>query len=122
MRLALNNKPVFHLGTLDQGWWPDGLLTPPSEAAMMYDIVKLKEMGFNTIRKHIKVEPSRYYYMTDSIGMLVWQDMPSGFLNTSHASYVKPQDAQDWVRPQESAVQFEKEWKAIIDHLRFFLR
>ena len=78
LRLALNNKPVFHLGTLDQGWWPDGLLTPPSEEAMMYDIVKLKEMGFNTIRKHIKVEPSRYYYMADSIGVLLWQDMPSG--------------------------------------------
>lgn len=120
MRLALNNKPVFHLGTLDQGWWPDGLLTPPSETAMMYDIVKLKEMGFNTIRKHIKVEPSRYYYMTDSIGMMVWQDMPSGFLGTDHPSFVKHDNPQDWVRPQESAVQFEKEWKAIIDHLRFF--
>lgn len=120
MRLALNNQPLFHLGTLDQGWWPDGLLTPPSETAMMYDIIKLKEMGFNTIRKHIKVEPSRYYYMTDSIGMLVWQDMPSGFLGTGHPSFVKHDSPQDWVRPQESALQFEKEWKAIIDHLRFF--
>lgn len=120
MRLALNNKPVFHLGTLDQGWWPDGLLTPPSESAMMFDIVKLKEMGFNTIRKHIKVETSRYYYMTDSIGMLVWQDMPSGFLGSNDPSYVKPEDTQDWLRPQESALQFEKEWKATIDHLRFF--
>ncbi|WP_346239360.1 glycoside hydrolase family 2 protein [Niabella insulamsoli] len=120
MRLALNNKPVFHLGTLDQGWWPDGLLTPPSEEAMMYDIIKLKEMGFNTIRKHIKVEPSRYYYMADSIGVLLWQDMPSGFLWPNHPSHVGHDDKEDWVRPQASAVQFEKEWKAIMDHLRFF--
>lgn len=120
MRLALNNKPVFHLGTLDQGWWPDGLLTPPSEEAMMYDMVKLREMGFNTIRKHIKVEPSRYYYMADSIGLLLWQDMPSGFLWPNHPSHVKHEDKEDWVRPAASAVQFEKEWKAIMDHLRFF--
>lgn len=120
LRLALNNKPVFHFGTLDQGWWPDGLLTPPSEEAMMYDIIKLKEMGFNTIRKHIKVEPSRYYYMADSIGVLLWQDMPSGFLWPNHPSHVMHEDKVDWVRPRESAIQFEKEWKSIMDHLRFF--
>ncbi|WP_460765323.1 glycoside hydrolase family 2 protein [Niabella terrae] len=119
-RLALNNKPLFHLGTLDQGWWPDGLLTPPSEAAMMYDIVQLKKMGFNTIRKHIKVEPSRYYYMADSIGMLVWQDMPSGLLWPNDPSHVKYEDAKDWVRPPASAIQFESEWKSIMTHLRFF--
>ena len=77
LRLRLNGEFIFHYGTLDQGWWPDGLLTPPSDTAMRFDIEYLKEAGFNTIRKHIKVEPRRYYYHCDKIGMLVWQDMPS---------------------------------------------
>jgi beta-galactosidase/beta-glucuronidase len=76
--LLLNNKPYFQNGTLDQGWWPDGLLTPPSEAAMRYDLEFLKKAGFNMVRKHIKVEPARYYYDADHLGMLIWQDMPSG--------------------------------------------
>lgn len=77
LRLHLNGKPLFHWGTLDQGWWPDGLLTPPSDAAMVSDIKFLKEAGFNTIRKHIKVEPRRYYYHCDRLGMMVWQDQVS---------------------------------------------
>lgn len=77
LRLRINGEFIFHWGTLDQGWWPDGLLTPPSDRAMRYDIEFLKAAGFNTIRKHIKVEPRRYYYHCDKIGMLVWQDMPS---------------------------------------------
>ncbi len=76
--LLLNNKPCFHNGVLDQGWWPDGLLTPPSETAMRYDLEFLKKAGFNMVRKHIKVEPDRYYYDADRMGMLIWQDMPSG--------------------------------------------
>lgn len=76
--MLLNNKPYFENGTLDQGWWPDGLYTPPSEEAMKYDIVFLKKAGFNMLRKHIKVEPARYYYDADHLGMLVWQDLPSG--------------------------------------------
>ena len=76
--LFLNNKPLFHYGTLDQGWWPDGLLTPPSDAAMLYDIEITKAMGFNMIRKHVKIEPDRWYYHCDRLGILVWQDMPSG--------------------------------------------
>jgi beta-galactosidase/beta-glucuronidase len=76
--LLLNNKPLFQNGTLDQGWWPDGLLTPPSEEAMKSDIVFLKKAGFNMLRKHIKVEPARYYYDADHLGMLIWQDLPSG--------------------------------------------
>lgn len=76
--LLLNNKPLFQNGTLDQGWWPDGLLTPPSEDAMRYDLEFLKNAGFNMVRKHIKVEPARYYYDADRMGMLIWQDMPSG--------------------------------------------
>lgn len=118
-RLMLNNEPLFQYGTLDQGWWPDGLLTPPSDAAMLFDMVKLKEMGFNMIRKHIKVEPSRYYYHADTMGMLLWQDMPSGFAGPG-PSHVAAEAKEDWVRPAASARQFETEWKSIMDHLRFF--
>ena len=77
-RFYLNNKKYFMYGTLDQGWWPDGLLTPPSEQAMRADIRFLKDAGFNMHRKHIKVEPLSYYTMCDTMGILVWQDMPSG--------------------------------------------
>ncbi|XHR95494.1 glycoside hydrolase family 2 protein [Mucilaginibacter sp. UC70_90] len=79
-RMLLNNKFVFQYGPLDQGWWPDGLYTPPTYEAMNFDIDKLKAMGFNMIRKHIKVEPARYYAYCDKTGMLLWQDMPSGDL------------------------------------------
>ncbi|WP_205573227.1 glycoside hydrolase family 2 protein [Flavisolibacter nicotianae] len=119
-RLLLNNQPLFQFGTLDQGWWPDGLLTPPSDEAMVYDMVKLKEMGFNMLRKHIKVEPSRYYYHADSLGILLWQDMPSGFAGFNTPSHVAAEAREDWKRPAESATQFETEWRAIMDHLRFF--
>ncbi len=79
--MFLNNKPLFHYGTLDQGWWPGGLLTPPSDEAMRYDIEITKAMGFNMIRKHVKIEPDRWYYHCDQLGILVWQDMPSGGKN-----------------------------------------
>lgn len=78
MRLMLNNKPYFHKGLLDQGYWSDGLLTPPSDDAMIYDIQLIKDLGFNMLRKHIKVEPMRWYYHCDKIGIIVWQDMVSG--------------------------------------------
>ena len=78
LRIFFNNKPRFLIGTLDQGWWPDGLLTPPSDEAMAYDIKKLKAMGYDMMRKHIKVEPRRYYYLCDTLGIMVMQDMPSG--------------------------------------------
>jgi hypothetical protein len=74
-RIFLNNKPYFNLGTLDQGYWPDGLYTAPTDEALSFDIKAIKAMGFNTIRKHIKVEPARWYYWADKLGMLVWQDM-----------------------------------------------
>jgi len=77
LRLFLNNRPLFQLGTLDQGWWPDGLYTAPTAAALRSDIETLQQLGFNLIRKHVKVEPERWYYDCDSLGMLVWQDMPS---------------------------------------------
>ena len=77
-RLFLNNKPYFHNGLLDQGYWSDGLMTPPSDEAMIYDIEMMKKMGFNMLRKHIKIEPLRWYYHCDRLGMLVWQDMVCG--------------------------------------------
>ena len=77
-RLFLNNKPYFHIGVLDQGYWSDGYYTAPTDGALKYDILKMKEMGFNMLRKHIKVEPMRWYYHCDTIGMIVWQDMVSG--------------------------------------------
>ena len=77
LRFYLNNRPTFILGTLDQGWWPDGLLTPPSEEAMAFEIKTLKACGYNMLRKHIKVEPLRYYALCDRMGILVLQDMPS---------------------------------------------
>ncbi len=77
-RLFLNGKPYFHHGVLDQGYWKDGLYTPPSEKAMEDDLLLLKSMGFNTVRKHIKIEPPRWYSLCDRIGLIVWQDMPSG--------------------------------------------
>ena len=76
--LLLNGKPYFHSGVLDQGYYPDGLYTAPSDEAMIYDITLMKRMGFNMLRKHIKVEPMRWYYHCDRLGMLVWQDMPNG--------------------------------------------
>lgn len=77
-RLTLNNKPYFHNGLLDQGYWSDGMYTAPSDEALIYDIQTMKDMGFNMLRKHIKIEPLRWYYHCDRLGMLVWQDMISG--------------------------------------------
>ena len=77
-RLFLNNKPYFHIGVLDQGYWSDGYYTAPSDEALKFDIIKMKEMGFNMLRKHIKIEPMRWYYYCDILGMIVWQDMVSG--------------------------------------------
>lgn len=77
-KLFLNNKPYFQTGLLDQGYWPDGGMTPPCDEAMIYDIKKMKELGFNMLRKHIKIEPRRWYYHCDRLGMIVWQDMVCG--------------------------------------------
>jgi beta-galactosidase/beta-glucuronidase len=78
LRFFLNNKPYFFNGILDQGYWPESLMTAPSDEALVYDIIKLKEMGYNTIRKHVKIEAERFYYHCDRLGMMVWQDMPNG--------------------------------------------
>lgn len=115
-RMLLNNEFVFQYGPLDQGWWPDGLYTAPSDEALKVDIVKTKEMGFNMIRKHVKVEPARWYYHCDQLGMLVWQDMPSGDMGNNWD--MRPGIvgiANDKQRTPESEAIFKKEWKAIMD-------
>ena len=117
LRMMLNDKPVFQMGPLDQGWWPDGLLTPPSDAAMKYDLEVLKKLGFNMLRKHIKIEPARYYRHCDELGLLVWQDMPSG---AGPDQFVPPDGRNDAAFKPADKRQFRLELKAMIDHLRFF--
>jgi hypothetical protein len=119
MRLMLNGKPLFQYGPLDQGWWPDGLLTPPSDAAMRYDLEVLKKLGFNMLRKHIKVEPARYYRYCDEMGLLVWQDMPSG-MQDGRKQFVQPDWKEDGEFTADEKRQYRIELKAMIDHLRFF--
>ena len=116
MRLQLNNKDYFQFGPLDQGWWPDGLYTAPSDEALKYDIIKTKELGFNMIRKHIKVEPARWYTHCDELGVLVWQDMPSGDDGPKWEGrgYFK---GTEFIRSAESEATYRKEWKEIMDYL-----
>jgi beta-galactosidase/beta-glucuronidase len=117
-RMLLNNKFIFQYGPLDQGWWPDGLYTAPTEEALVYDIDKTKEMGFNMIRKHIKVEPARWYYHCDKAGILVWQDMPSGDLGNRWDSRPAVVGiANDQKRSAESEIYYKKDWNNIIDAL-----
>ena len=115
-RMMLNNKFLFQYGPLDQGWWPDGLYTAPSDAALKFDVEKTKAMGFNMIRKHVKVEPARWYYHCDQMGILVWQDMPNG----DHGNNWEQRPGiigkgTDRDRTAESEAIFKKEWKAIMD-------
>lgn len=115
-RMLLNNEFLFQYGPLDQGWWPDGLYTAPTDEALKFDIAKTKEMGFNMIRKHVKVEPARWYYHCDQLGILVWQDMPSGDMGNRWDS--RPGIigiANDKQRTAESENIFKSEWRAIID-------
>ena len=101
-RLFLNNKFLFQNGPLDQGFWPDGIYTPPTEEAMKYDLEVTKKLGFNMLRKHVKIESRRFYYLCDKMGLLVWQDMPSG------DKYIGRNDP-DIERTPESKKQFEFE-------------
>lgn len=102
MRPLLNGEFVFHLGPLDQGYWPDGIFTAPTDEALLYDIQLAKRAGFNVIRKHIKIEPQRWYYHCDRIGLMVWQDMPNIW---------EPDDADS----TEVRNEFRREWKTIIE-------
>jgi beta-galactosidase/beta-glucuronidase len=120
-KMMLNNQFVFEFGPLDQGWWPDGLYTAPRESATLFDIKTIKNMGFNMIRKHIKVEPARWYYDCDNLGLLVWQDMPSGDLGNGWEPRPGVLDrASDRQRTPESEGYYRKEWNAIIDALYNF--
>ncbi|WP_455641107.1 glycoside hydrolase family 2 protein [Parabacteroides sp.] len=114
MRMQLNNKNLFQYGPLDQGWWPDGLYTAPTDEALLYDIVKTKDWGFNMIRKHVKVEPARWYYHCDKEGILVWQDMPSGDMGNSWQPHTYG-GGTDKNRTAESVADYYQEWKDIMD-------
>ena len=114
VRMQLNNKDYFHFGPLDQGWWPDGLYTAPTDEALLYDIKKTKDFGFNMIRKHVKVEPARWYYHCDREGILVWQDMPNGDRSPQWQmrNYFNGKELE---RSAESETNFRQEWKEIMD-------
>lgn len=112
-RIFLNGKPYFQVGLLDQGFWPDGLYTAPSDKALKYDLEITKKLGFNLVRKHVKVEPARWYYWCDRLGLLVWQDMPSGDRS------VAPGKGEIKRRPA-SAEQFELELERMIEALSPF--
>jgi predicted amidohydrolase YtcJ len=107
-RLLLNGKPYFQVGPLDQGFWPDGLYTAPTDEALKFDIEMTKKLGFNMTRKHVKVEPERWYYWCDKLGLLVWQDMPSGDRSIGGAD-------PDIKRSPESAKQYETELTRLIE-------
>lgn len=109
-RIMLNNHFLFQLGFLDQGWWPDGLYTPPTDSAIRFDLEKTKEFGYNLLRKHTKVEPARWYYWCDKMGILVWQDMPTGDMGEN------PRNAAgEIIRKAQSSFDFSKELKAMMD-------
>lgn len=114
VRLQLNNKDCFQFGPLDQGWWPDGLYTAPTDEALLFDVKKTKDFGFNMIRKHVKVEPARWYYHADKEGILVWQDMPSGDKSPQwqQRNYF---DGKENERSAQSEKNFRQEWKEIMD-------
>lgn len=116
VRLQLNNKDYFQFGPLDQGWWPDGLYTAPTDEALAYDIRKTKDFAFNMIRKHVKVEPARWYTHCDRLGILVWQDMPNGDGQPiwQNREYFTGTELQ---RSAESEAIYRKEWTEIMDYL-----
>ncbi len=110
-RLMLNGEPLFQFGPLDQGWWPDGLYTAPTDAALKYDLEVTKRLGFNMCRKHVKTEPARWYYHCDKLGLMVWQDMPNG---DKHIGGNDP----DAKRTAESEADYRREWAAIVSSLK----
>ncbi len=124
-RLGLNGRPYFQFGPLDQGWWPDGLYTAPTDEALRYDIEKTKEFGFNMIRKHVKVEPARWYWWCDRLGVLVWQDMPSMTDNLNAGN--SPQWGQwgfdtgyDYPLTQSAKNTYLKEWPEVMAQQKVF--
>jgi len=116
MRMQLNNQDLFHFGPLDQGWWPDGLYTAPTDEALVYDLKKTKDFGYNMVRKHVKVEPARWYTHCDQLGLIVWQDMPNGGPSPQWQArnYF---NGREVIRSAASEANYRKEWKEIIDCL-----
>ncbi len=110
-RMLLNGEFVFQHGPLDQGWWPDGLYTAPTDKALRYDVEMTKAFGYNMLRKHVKTEPARFYYHCDQLGMLVWQDMPN---SGGHNKHIGPAAEKDADRPAESKANFEMELEEMI--------
>ena len=119
--MGLNGEALFQFGPLDQGWWPDGLYTAPTDEALKYDIQKTKDFGFNMIRKHIKVEPDRWFYYCDQLGMLVWQDMPSftdgrgGYWGMYYYGEGRDVPSSDAARAN-----YYKEWSEIMNQVKKF--
>ncbi|WP_145740091.1 glycoside hydrolase family 2 protein [Saccharopolyspora dendranthemae] len=111
-RMALNGEIVFQHGPLDQGFWPDGIYTAPTDEALRFDLDKTKELGFNMVRKHVKVEPARWYYWADKLGLMVWQDMPSLPIDLA----IPPEDSPP--PTEEMKAHYRTEWVDIIDQLR----
>ena len=116
-RLQLNNEDLFHYGLLDQGYWPDGLMTAPTDEALAYDIVKTRDWGFNMIRKHMKVEPARWYYHCDRLGVLVWQDMPASYRSDEGWVTDRWHDAHNCSQDPTLEKNYKEEWKEIIGQL-----
>ena len=118
-RMLLNGQPVFQYGPLDQGFWPDGLYTAPTDEALRYDLEITKKLGFNMVRKHVKVEPARWYRHCDELGLLVWQDMPNG---DKHAPWnpTGGHNGEEITRSKESADNFKNEWREIMTDLAHF--
>lgn len=120
-RMTLNGEPLFQYGPLDQGWWPDGFYTAPSDEALAFDIEKTKEMGYNLIRKHVKVEPARWYWHCDRLGMLVWQDMPSIADNWKNKWGNRAYDTgTDYPVTDEGKANYYKEWGEIVNAFKVF--
>ncbi|MGH3467169.1 MAG: glycoside hydrolase family 2 protein, partial [Thermocrispum sp.] len=116
LRMTLNGEIVFHMSTLDQGFWPDGIHTAPTDEALRFDLEQHKELGFNTVRKHIKVEPDRWFYHADRLGLLVWQDMPS--MKTS--SELPPPDARaEFERQLHTMVDQHDSWTSVVAWVPF---
>jgi beta-galactosidase/beta-glucuronidase len=118
-RIFLNNAPRFLIGPLDQGWWPDGLYTAPTDEALRSDIDTLKKLGFNMARKHVKVEPARWYYWCDKLGFLVWQDLPSAMTRggNPNPTSVRRNSPDDAKFPPEAATDFRRELEAMVRQL-----
>lgn len=117
--MGLNGEGIFQLGPLDQGWWPDGLYTAPTDEALKFDIQKTKDFGFNMIRKHIKVEPDRWFYYCDQLGIIVWQDMPSFAVSKRWGMYYYG-EGEDWPASPEAKSNYYKEWTEIINQVKKF--